>query len=268
MSFYSAHQGNLSQSYHNMETFNFDHPLTPLVLLVSKTLEVQCPGCGDMKRMLVRHMKTDEACRARCSSIELDLFDQQLKRFRHRRQMKESKQRKKEESEAVFCHRAEYKKRRREERMLESPDMHNSYWVQDTAKTSAREMPDYDYDTPPRKQSREEHRGKEREEVHLLKIGELIKEEYRSPVKSEVGAKQGEGELAGEGANDAAPTLQSSVDSLSSVQNTLSPAQMVKVRQLLLLHEMDHFLKTCFESGLWPLIVVSFTNSSIYNYTI
>ena len=117
--------GDVSQSDHNVETFHYDHPLTPLVLLVSKTLEVQCPGCGDMKRMLVRHIKTDQACRDRCSTIDMDNFDRQLKRFRHRRQMKESKLRKREESEGVFSHMTEYRKRRRDE----VEDDHSSFCV-------------------------------------------------------------------------------------------------------------------------------------------
>merc|ERR1719445_2967731 len=36
--------------------------------------------------MLVRHLKSDQKCAAHCSYLELESFDKQLKRFRHKRQ--------------------------------------------------------------------------------------------------------------------------------------------------------------------------------------
>merc|ERR1719167_1534315 len=41
--------------------------------------------------MLVRHLKSDQKCAAHCSYLELDSFDKQLKRFRHKRQCAEMK---------------------------------------------------------------------------------------------------------------------------------------------------------------------------------
>jgi len=219
--------GDLSQAdHHSTETFKYDHPLTPLVLLVSKTLEVQCPGCGDMKRMLVRHIKTDQACAARCSSIDMNSFDRQLKRFRHRRQMKESKQRKREESEAVFSHRTEYKKRRVEERhyeSIENEDKHKngssfkdymemrgfqnefpstSYAKSDEkdkerycdqANKVKRELSDDSFRPPPSKLKKEGHRDKFSDGVHVLTIGEFAKkEEHRSSTDTKDGVNRSE----------------------------------------------------------------------------
>jgi len=274
--------GDLSQSDHNLETFKYDHPLTPLVLLVSKTLEVQCPGCGDMKRMLVRHIKTDQACSARCSSIDLESFDRQLKRFRHRRQMKESKQRKREESEAVFSHMTEYKKRRREENKLEAKGLSSSRSQEETnyhyksieneekyknrssvknntemsgfqnrypSKSSTerkgkdpncdqenklkRDLSD-DFQSPTSK-----HKTKYGEEVHILTIGEFVKkEEHRSPTESEDGGKEGQEEEMDKETGDnseattdsrfSRPPAPTSLCLAPSVQNSLSPAQMVE----------------------------------------
>merc|ERR1719494_1661572 len=47
--------------------------------------------------MLVRHLKSDQKCAAHCSYLELESFDKQLKRLRHKRQCAESKQRKRED---------------------------------------------------------------------------------------------------------------------------------------------------------------------------
>ena len=275
--------GDLSQSDNNLETFKYDHPLTPLVLLVSKTLEVQCPGCGDMKRMLVRHLKTDQTCAGRCSSIDMESFDHQLKRFRHRRQMKESKQRKREESEAVM---AEYKKRRREERLLEATGyrmskgtnehyrstekeekhkngssakefmemrFHNEYPSKSYAEREdkqkdrncdhenkfKRDISD-NFQSPPNKLSKVEHKEKHGEGVHILTIGEFVKkEEHRSPSESQDGMKESQQENLGKEADknleatlDSRPTVPTSPCSAPSVQNSLSPAQMVEVNQL------------------------------------
>ena len=267
--------GDISQSDHNVETFHYDHPLTPLVLLVSKTLEVQCPGCGDMKRMLVRHIKTDQACRDRCSSIDMENFDRQLKRFRHRRQMKESKQRKREENEAVFSHMTEYKKRRREEnyhfeskngisakeymemRAFQNECPSKSYSGRketDRENKIKRELPD-DFTSPPSKLRKEEHKEKNSEEVHILTIGDCAKKgEQRSAADNEERANGSREDLGKEtdGKLEATPesrfcrpsTAPSSLCSEPSVQNPLSPAQMV---------EVSHEILSCI---LYPLFLL------------
>jgi len=230
--------GDLSQADHSQETFKYDHPLAPLVLLVSKTLEVQCPGCGDMKRMLVRHIKTDQACAARCSSIDMESFDRQLKRFRHRRQMRESKQRKREESEAVFSHRTEYKKRRVEERHYENEEKHKngssfkdymemrgfqnefpstSYGKRDEKGKEQycgqenkvkRELSDDGLRPPPSKLRKEGHRERFSEGVHILTIGEFDKkEELRSPTDTKDGVDASEEDKEKESGENLKATL-------------------------------------------------------------
>jgi len=279
--------GDISQSDHNVETFHYDHPLTPLVLLVSKTLEVQCPGCGDMKRMLVRHIKTDQACRDRCSSIDMDNFDRQLKRFRHRRQMKESKQRKKEESEAVFSHMTEYKKMRREEsKSQEERNYHYGNKHGRSAKDymemlafqnefssksySERKEKDLNcerenkikrecldgFKSPPSKQKKEELKGKNSEEVHILTIGEFDKkEEQRIPTESEYAVSKSREDSEKETDSNSEVTSNSGFSGSSErtagppVQNTLNPAQMVEAMKYLLETD-DNFVHRLHEAYL------------------
>merc|ERR1719462_306953 len=69
--------------------------------------------------MLVRHLKSDQKCAANCSYLELDSFDKQLKRFRHKRQCAESKQRKRVESESAPSPGTEYKRRKTDDKVLD-----------------------------------------------------------------------------------------------------------------------------------------------------
>ena len=75
-------------------SFKYQHPSTrySVELTVTDGGAVQCPGCGDPKKQLVRHLKGDQACRKRCDQIELDSFDTQLRVFRNRERVKASRQ--------------------------------------------------------------------------------------------------------------------------------------------------------------------------------
>ena len=53
---------------------------------MTSTGAVQCPGCGEEKKQLVRHMKTDKKCSIKFEGrIDFESFDKQLKRFRNNR---------------------------------------------------------------------------------------------------------------------------------------------------------------------------------------
>merc|ERR1719209_648940 len=86
--------------------------------------------------MLVRHLKSDQKCAAHCSYLELESFDKQLKRFRHKRQCAESKQRKRVESESAPSPGTEYKRRKTETRSWMSLDLVLGRVRKVTSKTS------------------------------------------------------------------------------------------------------------------------------------
>ena len=75
-------------------TFKYQHPSTgySVELSVTDAGAVECPGCGDPKKQLVRHLKSDQSCKKRCEKIDLESFDIQLKAFRNRERVKASRQ--------------------------------------------------------------------------------------------------------------------------------------------------------------------------------
>ena len=63
--------------------FKYDHPNTSFSLQVVVTgAGPQCPGCGETKVQLVKHMKTDKRCSEGFGKVDFASFDAQLKRFR------------------------------------------------------------------------------------------------------------------------------------------------------------------------------------------
>ena len=80
----------------------------------------QCPGCGETKVQLVRHMKTDQKCsEVFKEKVEFESFDAQLKRFRNRF----SKQQKKDKNEEEFLEKKREGERiRKAKRKLENEE--------------------------------------------------------------------------------------------------------------------------------------------------
>ena len=83
-------------------TFKYQHPSTnySVELTVMDGGALECPGCGDPKKQLVRHLKSDESCKKRCEEIDLASFDTQLKAFRNRERVKASRQQSNQDQEA------------------------------------------------------------------------------------------------------------------------------------------------------------------------
>ena len=67
--------------------FKYEHPNNSYTLEMNMTddLEVKCPGCGQMKKQLIRHIKSDKSCQKKCSRIDLASLDKQLRLYRQRR---------------------------------------------------------------------------------------------------------------------------------------------------------------------------------------
>ena len=86
------------------EIFKYEHPNTSYTVdLIATSTGEQCPGCGEEKKQLVRHMKTDKKCSIKFEGkIDFQSFDQQLKLFRKRRADKRSKAKRKAENEEEF----------------------------------------------------------------------------------------------------------------------------------------------------------------------
>lgn len=80
-------------------SFKYQHHSTSysVELSVTDAGAVECPGCGDPKKQLVRHLKSDQACKKRCEEIDLGSFDKQLKDFRNRKRVKASRQQSRDE---------------------------------------------------------------------------------------------------------------------------------------------------------------------------
>ena len=117
-----------------------------------------------------------------------------------------------------------------------------------------RELPD-DFTSPPSKLRKEEHKEKNSEEVHILTIGDCAKKgEQRSAADNEERANGSREDLGKEtdGKLEATSesrfcrpgTAPSSLCSEPSVQNPLSPAQMV---------EVSHEILSCI---LYPLFLL------------
>ena len=66
---------------------------------------VDCPGCGILKKQLVRHLKSDKDCQKKCVEIDLESFDEQLKAFRHLNSVNSNKSKKRAVNEARFLER-------------------------------------------------------------------------------------------------------------------------------------------------------------------
>ena len=87
------------------EIFKYEHPNTSYTvdLVVTSTGAVQCPGCGEEKKQLVRHMKTDKKCSIKFEGrMDFESFDKQLKSFRHRKAEQKRKAQRKAENEEEF----------------------------------------------------------------------------------------------------------------------------------------------------------------------
>ena len=253
-----AHFLCVSQSDLDMETFNYEHPITPLALLVSKTLEVQCPGCGEMKRMLVRHLKSDQKCAAHCSYLELESFDKQLKRFRHKRQCAESKQRKRVESESAPSPGTEFKRRKTEDKVLDVigfgiGESQKSYikdfnsgqvqrnWeiavrddrCQESSSSVQRISNGHTVHHPhhPFKLKQEGFREKPGDEVHIVKSwGELKKDQSSPASKYESKAEEASNNSFSQGSAYSSSTTTSP----PAVPSELNPSQMVEAMKYLL----------------------------------
>ena len=85
--------GQCSSTEASSTSFVYQHPSTnySVELTVTKGGVLRCPGCGDPKKQLVRHLKSDKSCKKRCEEIDLVSFDQQLKAFRNRERVKASR---------------------------------------------------------------------------------------------------------------------------------------------------------------------------------
>ena len=95
------------------EIFKYEHPHTSYTvdLVVTSTGKVQCPGCGQEKVQLKKHMMTDKTCSPKFEGkIDFESFDDQLKSFRLRKRVQRSKAKSRAENEEEFL-----EKKRQEE---------------------------------------------------------------------------------------------------------------------------------------------------------
>ena len=102
-------------------SFQYRHPNTDYTAEL-KLVEgaVECPGCGDPRKQLVRHLKSDENCRKKCVEIDLESFDKQLKAFRNLNSVRSNQSKQRAENEARFLEKQRVqqqvsKQRRKEE---------------------------------------------------------------------------------------------------------------------------------------------------------
>ena len=103
-------------------SFTYQHPSTDYTVEL-RVVEgaVECPGCGEPRKQLVRHLKSDKICKKKCVEIDLELFDKQLKAFRHLTSVKSNQSKQRAENEARFLenHR-DQEKARKERRKAEN----------------------------------------------------------------------------------------------------------------------------------------------------
>ena len=99
-------------------TFKYQHPRTnfSVELSVTDTGAVECPGCRDPKKQLVRHLKSDPSCKERCDKIDLESFDKELKAFRNREMVKASMQQSRSEDLEGFLEKQRGKQQARKGR--------------------------------------------------------------------------------------------------------------------------------------------------------
>ena len=93
--------------------FHYQHPTTEYAVdLRVDGKAVQCPGCNQFQKQIVGHLKKDNACKAKCETIEINSFEKQLKAFKHKmsqerlRARMSSEERKKEGRESMHNSRA------------------------------------------------------------------------------------------------------------------------------------------------------------------
>ena len=86
------------------QVFKYEHPNTSYAVEVIVTgAGPQCPGCGETKVQLVRHMKTDKKCSEGFKEkVDFVSFDAQLKLFRNKLAVRKTKAKRKQENEEEF----------------------------------------------------------------------------------------------------------------------------------------------------------------------
>ena len=105
-------------------TFQYQHPNTDYTVEL-RVVEgaVECPGCGEARKQLVRHLKSDKSCQKKCVEIDLMSFDKQLKAFRHLNSVKSNQSKQRGENEARFLEKhRDQEKARKERRKVENEE--------------------------------------------------------------------------------------------------------------------------------------------------
>ena len=101
-------------------SFTYQHPSTDYTVEL-RVVEgaVECPGCGEPRKQLVRHLKSDKICKKKCVEIDLESFDKQLKAFRHLTSVKSNQSKQRAENEARFLEKHRDQEKARKERRKE-----------------------------------------------------------------------------------------------------------------------------------------------------
>ena len=101
-------------------SFQYQHPSNDYMVDL-RVFEgaVECPGCGEPRKQLVRHLKSDENCQKKCVQIDLESFDRQLKAFRQQKSVKSYKSKKKGEDREGFIEKQRDKEQARKGRRKE-----------------------------------------------------------------------------------------------------------------------------------------------------
>ena len=206
--------------------------------------------------MLVRHLKSDQKCAANCSYLELESFDKQLKRFRHKRQCAESKQRKRVESESAPSPGTEFKRRKTEDKVLDvigfgigeksyikdfnSGEVQRNWEIavrdvrcQESSSSDQRTSNGHNVHHPhhPFKLKQEGFREKPGDEVHIVKSwGELKKDQIPQASKYESKAEEASNNSFSQGSAYSSSTTTSP----PALPSELNPSQMVEAMKYLL----------------------------------
>ena len=95
--------GEASSNSNSISSFQYQHPSNDYTVEL-RVVEgaVECPGCGEPKKQLVRHLKSDKSCQKKCVEIDLASFDKQLKAFRNLKSVKSTQSKQRAENEARF----------------------------------------------------------------------------------------------------------------------------------------------------------------------
>merc|ERR1719403_444314 len=207
--------------------------------------------------MLVRHLKSDQKCAANCSYLELESFDKQLKRFRHKRQCAESKQRKRVESESAPSPGTEFKRRKTEDKVLDvigfgigeksyikdfnSGEVQRNWEItvrdgrcqdQESSSSDQRISNGHNVHLPhhPFKLKQEGFREKPGDEVHIVKSwGELKKDQSPQASKYEDKAEEASNNSFSQGSAYSS----SIIPSPPALPSELNPSQMVEAMKYL-----------------------------------